>query len=75
MVPIISENLHVVRIETKQYMQRSMGILKKNVTSYLILATDNILYMSKSEEPLNELLKILDTSLLSKSRKDLNHNS
>ena len=30
--------------------------LKNNQTAYLILATDNILYMSKHEEPLQELL-------------------
>lgn len=28
--------------------------LKKDVTAYLILATDDILYMSKSEAPLKE---------------------
>ena len=30
--------------------------LKNNQTLYLILATDDILYMSKNEEPLQELL-------------------
>jgi len=29
MVPIIGKNLHSFRMETKQYMQRSMGILKE----------------------------------------------
>ena len=31
--------------------------IKNSQTSYLIFATDNILYMSKNEEPLQELLE------------------
>ena len=31
--------------------------LKNDMTAYLNLATDDMLYMSKSEEPLNELLQ------------------
>ena len=31
--------------------------MKNSQTSYLIFATDNILYMSKNEEPLQELLE------------------
>ena len=37
-------------------MQRIMGVSKEQSTSYLILATDDILYMSKHEKPLKELL-------------------
>ena len=49
--------------------------LKNNQTSYLILTTDDILYMSKHEEPLQELLDKFGNFSLLKSREKQNCNS
>jgi len=44
--------------------------LKNNQTAYLILATDDILYMSKHEQPLKQLLDKFEDFFLLKSREE-----
>ena len=56
-------------------MQRIMGVSKEQSTSYLILATDDILYMSKHEKPLKELLNKFGDFFSFKGKKEYNCNS
>ena len=57
MVPNVGENIYGTRMKTQQYMCGGVWVyIKDGVTAYMNLATDDMLYMSRSEGPLNQLL-------------------
>ena len=58
MVQNVGENIYGTRMKTQQYMWGGVWVyIKEGVTTYMNLATDDMLYMSISEGPLNQVLK------------------